>query len=149
MKKKFTFTGVSTRNGFFVALLFLFLLVPALFIYAANPIVSHVYTADPSGFVGTDGRLYVVTSHDQNGATDYSQLYDYYLFSSDDLVNWQDHGIIFNARRDTSWANLAYARIWRTGMESITSIFRMVPVLSGWLFPIHLPAPLWTPWAGL
>ena len=36
-------------------------------------------------------------------------MYDYYLFSSADLVNWTDHGIIFDTRRDTSWANLAYA----------------------------------------
>ncbi|KUI98248.1 non-reducing end alpha-L-arabinofuranosidase family hydrolase [Vibrio sp. MEBiC08052] len=75
---------------------------------AANPIVSHVYTADPAARV-FNGRVYVVTTHDQDTQTDYSQLKDYYLFSSDDMVNWQDHGIIWNSKTNTSWANLAYA----------------------------------------
>jgi GH43 family beta-xylosidase len=25
------------------------------------------------------------------------------------MVNWQDHGIIWNSKTNTSWANLAYA----------------------------------------
>lgn len=75
---------------------------------AANPIVSHVYTADPAARV-FNGRVYVVTTHDQDSQTDYSQLVDYYLFSSDDMVNWQDHGIIWNSKTNTNWANLAYA----------------------------------------
>ncbi len=77
-------------------------------VFADNPLVSHVYTADPAATV-IDGRVYVVVTHDQEGQTDYSQLVDYYLFSSDDMVNWQDHGIIWNSREDSSWANLAYA----------------------------------------
>ncbi|MFC3024874.1 non-reducing end alpha-L-arabinofuranosidase family hydrolase [Vibrio zhugei] len=78
------------------------------FAQAANPVVSHVYTADPAARV-FNGRVYVVTTHDQDTQTDYSQLKDYYLFSSDDMVNWQDHGIIWNSKTNTSWANLAYA----------------------------------------
>ncbi|MFC4257662.1 endo-1,4-beta-xylanase [Marinobacter lacisalsi] len=75
---------------------------------ASNPIVTHAYTADPAARV-MNGRVYVVTTHDQPGQTDYSQLVDYRLFSSDDMENWQDHGIIWNSREDSSWANLAYA----------------------------------------
>lgn len=74
---------------------------------ADNPLISHVYTADPAARV-FDDRVYVVTSHDKDNATSYD-LSDYYLFSSDDMVNWQDHGIIFDAARDTSWATQAYA----------------------------------------
>jgi arabinoxylan arabinofuranohydrolase len=74
---------------------------------ADNPIVSHVYTADPAARVFGD-RVYVVTSHDLDDQDGYN-MYDYYLFSSDDMVNWQDHGVIWNSRTDTSWANLAYA----------------------------------------
>ncbi|WP_088135105.1 non-reducing end alpha-L-arabinofuranosidase family hydrolase [Vibrio gazogenes] len=77
-------------------------------VLAANPVVSHVYTADPAARV-FNGRVYVVTTHDQDTQTDYSQLKDYYLFSSDDMVNWQDHGIIWNSKTNTNWANLAYA----------------------------------------
>ncbi|AJQ96217.1 hypothetical protein [Gynuella sunshinyii] len=66
---------------------------------AQNPIVSHVYTADPAARV-FNGRVYVVMTHDQDTQSDYNQLVDYYLFSSDDMVNWQDHGIIWNSTTD-------------------------------------------------
>ncbi|MGD9209894.1 MAG: glycoside hydrolase family 43 protein [Desulfobacteraceae bacterium] len=94
------------------------LLFPALFIvltsnasFANNPLVSHVYTADPAARVFNE-RVYVMVTHDQDYQSGYGQLVDYYLFSSDDMINWQDHGIVFNARQDTSWANLAYAPDW-------------------------------------
>ena len=75
---------------------------------ADNPLVSQVYTADPAARV-FDGRVYVITTHDQDTQSDYSELHDYYMFSSDDMINWQDHGVVFDARTDSSWANLAYA----------------------------------------
>jgi len=84
------------------------LLMTPLISHGDNPLVSHVYTADPAARV-IDGRVYVIVTHDQDDQSDYSQLVDYYLFSSDDMVNWRDHGIIWNSRTDTSWANLAYA----------------------------------------
>ena len=79
--------------------------------HAGNPIISHTYTADPAARI-FNGRMYVITSHDQDNATDYSSLVDYNLISSDDMVNWQDHGIVFNVRKDTKWAKLAYAPDW-------------------------------------
>jgi hypothetical protein len=85
---------------------FLFLL--SLSGYADNPIFTDVYTADPSAYVADD-RMYVVCTHDQNNQSDYSQLWDYYVFSSADMVNWQNHGIVFDVRSDSNWANLAYA----------------------------------------
>jgi hypothetical protein len=108
MKKEIILKNVSGMNKLCIILMVAFLFVAAFSSYADNPIVTHVYTADPAGFVA-NGRLYVICSHDQAGATDYNQLVDYYLFSSTDLVTWQDHGIVFDARRDTNWANLAYA----------------------------------------
>ena len=76
--------------------------------HANNPLVSHVYTADPSARVFND-RVYVITTHDPDGSTDYGELQDYFLWSSDDMVNWQDHGIIFGTQTHTSWAFGAYA----------------------------------------
>jgi len=73
-----------------------------------NPIISHVYTADPAVRV-INGRVYLMTSHDIDGQTGYSKLTEYLLFSSDDMVNWQDHGVIWKASKDTKWASLAYA----------------------------------------
>lgn len=75
---------------------------------ADNPIVSHVFTADPAARVFND-RVYVITTHDQDGQESYETLVDYYLFSSSDLVNWQDHGVVFDVRKDSKWASLAFA----------------------------------------
>jgi hypothetical protein len=61
--------------------------------------------------------MYVIVTHDQDTQSGYGELHDYYLFSSEDMINWQDHGIVFDSRTDTSWANLAYAPdfIYRNG----------------------------------
>lgn len=75
---------------------------------AGNPLVSHVYTADPSARVFND-RVYVITTHDPDGSTSYDELQDYFLWSTDDMVNWQDHGIIFGTQAHTTWAFGAYA----------------------------------------
>lgn len=98
----------AITKTFWATLLIVFLSTAS---FADNPIVSHVYTADPAARV-FNGRVYVMVTHDQDTQSDYSQLVDYYLFSSDDMVNWQDHGIVFSVRTDTSWASLAYAPDW-------------------------------------
>ena len=55
-----------------------------------NPLVTDVFTADPSGRV-FDGRLYVYASHDLPDAT-YWDMVDWRLLSTADLVKWKDHG---------------------------------------------------------
>jgi hypothetical protein len=108
MKKKMFFKNVSGRKSSAMVILCILLFIIALPGNADNPLVTSVYTADPAGFVA-NGRLYVICSHDKAGATDYNQLFDYILLSSADLATWQNHGVVFDARTDTSWANLAYA----------------------------------------
>ena len=105
--KNVFFRGII-RNRLGIFLLWFLLTIPVLYSFAVNPLVTNVYTADPSGFIGGDGRLYVICSHDQAGATDYSQLYDYILLSTLDFSSWQNHGVVFNARTGTTWANLPY-----------------------------------------
>jgi arabinoxylan arabinofuranohydrolase len=73
---------------------------------ARNPIISHIFTADPSAHV-FNGRVYVYASHDLDDQTGYN-MKDYHVFSSDDLVNWQDHGVALHVN-DISWANALYA----------------------------------------
>ncbi len=73
---------------------------------ARNPLVGHIFTADPSAKVFGD-RVYVYTSHDADGQTDYDMV-DYHAYSSDDLVNWQDHGVIIEASA-LPWAPNLYA----------------------------------------
>lgn len=76
-------------------------------VVANNPIISQKYTADPNAMVYND-RVYVYCSHDDNNMDDYN-IIDYTLISSDDLVNWTDHGEVFRVPRDASWAQRAFA----------------------------------------
>lgn len=73
---------------------------------ARNPIVGHVFTADPSAKV-FEGRVYVYASHDLDNQSSYD-MRDYHVFSSNDLVNWQDHGVVLDAA-DIPWASRMYA----------------------------------------
>jgi arabinoxylan arabinofuranohydrolase len=74
---------------------------------AHNPIISQKYTADPSAMIYND-RIYVYCSRDDNNRDNYD-IVDYTLISSDDLVNWTDHGEVFKVPRDAKWAQHAYA----------------------------------------
>jgi arabinoxylan arabinofuranohydrolase len=58
--------------------------------YANFPIFSQRFTADPSPIV-VDGRVYVFCSHDLDGQK-WWWMQDFICISSDDLVNWTDHG---------------------------------------------------------
>ena len=66
-----------------------------------NPFVKHLYTADPSAHVFNE-RLYVYTSHDEDDAT-YFDMLDWHVFSTDNLVDWIDHGAILSLD-DIAWA---------------------------------------------
>jgi beta-xylosidase len=68
---------------------------------AQNPILPDFY-ADPSARV-FDGKLYLYCSHDAAGARDWSKMVDWRVFSTDDMVNWTDHGVAFGLK-DISWA---------------------------------------------
>ncbi|GIF02421.1 family 43 glycosylhydrolase [Paractinoplanes rishiriensis] len=57
---------------------------------ADNPIVQHIYTADPAPMVH-NGRVYLYTGHDEDGSTNFT-MRDWRVFSSADMVNWTDHG---------------------------------------------------------
>jgi len=66
-----------------------------------NPLVKHIYTADPSAHVFND-RLYVYTSHDEDDAT-YFDMLDWHVFSTENLIDWTDHGAILSLE-DVKWA---------------------------------------------
>ncbi len=74
---------------------------------AVNPIVTHKYSADPNAFVWQD-RLYVMCSHDLAGQKGF-EMNDYVLLSTDDLVNWTDHGDVFTGGKDVTWCWNLYA----------------------------------------
>ena len=70
---------------------------------AENPFIKHMYTADPSARVWADGRLYVYASHDITPARGCDLMDQYHVFSTDDMVNWKDHGEILRAEQ-VPWA---------------------------------------------
>ncbi|MCM1143035.1 MAG: glycosyl hydrolase family 43, partial [Muribaculum sp.] len=62
-----------------------------------NPFITHMYTADPSGHVWDDGRLYIYASHDVDPPRGCDLMDHYHVFSTDNLVDWKDHGEILNS----------------------------------------------------
>ena len=58
--------------------------------HANMPIVQTRFTADPAPVV-IDDKVYLYTTHDEDGARGF-QMFDWLLYVSDDMVNWQDYG---------------------------------------------------------
>lgn len=59
------------------------------------------YTADPSAHVWkVDGkeRLFLYVSHDMEPPRGCDRMDSYHVFSTDDMINWTDHGEILNAQ---------------------------------------------------
>lgn len=67
-----------------------------------NPIISSIYTADPSAHVWKDGRIYIYASHDTDPSRGCDLMDRYHVFSSDNMVDWVDEGEILNSS-DLEW----------------------------------------------
>lgn len=79
----FLFTGVMVRADY--------------------PIMSQHYAADPTA-VEWNGRLYVYCSNDAENTENSGYIMDSIVcFSTDDLKNWTDHGVVFDADELSSW----------------------------------------------
>ncbi len=76
--------------------------------YADYPLVSHRYAADPTG-LEYNGRLYLYCSNDEENSTNGYIMTSITCFSTDDLKNWTDHGVVFQAPLNASWATYAWA----------------------------------------
>ncbi len=83
---------------------------------AQNPIIRDQYTADPSARV-FNGRVYVYPSHDipsppgKNLRKGWFCMEDYHVFSSSDLTNWTDHGVIVS-QYTVPWVDSASYSLW-------------------------------------
>jgi hypothetical protein len=80
--------------------LLLAVLVPVLSgqLLAQNPLIRNMYSADPSARV-LGNRVYIYPSHDilaapGKGRVGWFCMEDYHVFSSDNLTDWTDHGVI-------------------------------------------------------
>jgi len=101
-------TRFRRRTAFATLSLAVFALFPSP-AQADNPFVQTSYTADPAPMVH-EGTLYVYTSHDEDVTVDnFYTMNDWMLFSTEDMVNWTDHGVVaglhsFNWSTDSAWA---------------------------------------------
>lgn len=59
---------------------------------ADNPVIQTRFTADPSPLVH-DGVVYLYAGHDEDDAEGFKML-DWRLYSSTDMVNWTDRGVV-------------------------------------------------------
>lgn len=84
--------------------------------FAENPVVQTNFTPDPAPMVYND-TVFLYTGHDDDNADGFT-MYDYLLYTSTDLVNWRDHGVIASLK-SFSWApnNGAWAAqcVYRNG----------------------------------
>jgi arabinoxylan arabinofuranohydrolase len=74
--------------------------------FADNPIIQTNYTADPAPMV-YDDTVYLYTSHDEDNAVQFT-MYNWMLYSSTDMVNWTDHGIVAGVKdpyKTFKWAD--------------------------------------------
>ena len=76
-----------------------------------NPFVRNIFTADPSAHVWEDGRLYVYPSQDTDPPRGCDLMDRYHVFSTDDMVNWVDHGEILRAD-DVPWGRPEGGFMW-------------------------------------
>lgn len=91
---------------------------------AQNPIIRTMYSADPSARVFGD-RVYVFPSHDilatqGRGRVGWFCMEDYHVFSSSNLTDWTDHGMIVTQNkvpwvRPDSYSMWAPDCIYRNG----------------------------------
>lgn len=105
--------------------LYLLLSAVGMQLVAQNPIIQTTYTADPAPMVYND-RLYLYTTHDEDNSTWFT-MNDWKLYTTDDMVNWTDHGTVL------SYADFAWAKgdAWAAQcVERGGKFYMYVPVIS-------------------
>jgi hypothetical protein len=82
---------------------------------ADNPLILDQFTADPTARV-FDGKIFVYPSHDidarlKKGRPNWFNMEDYHVFSSENLIDWQDHGVIVS-QSGVEWTNPTAYSMW-------------------------------------
>lgn len=97
---------------------------------ANNPIIQTIYTADPAPYVYND-TIWLVADHDEDSAKDFFLMKEWRLYSSTDVVNWKDYGVIASLSSTFKWAT---DRAWAPQVIERNGIFYLycpVQVSSG------------------
>ncbi len=84
--------------------------------FATNPLIMDQFTADPTARV-FEGKIYIYPSHDikappeYKGRPDWFVMEDYHVFSSENLTDWKDHGVIVT-QTGVEWTNPTAYAMW-------------------------------------
>ena len=83
--------------------------------FAQNPLIMNQYTADPTARV-FEGKIYLYPSHDiiaveGKGRVGWFCMEDYHVFSSSNLTDWTDHGVIVS-QYNVPWVNPKSYSMW-------------------------------------
>ena len=87
-----------------------------LIVTGTNPVISGQFTADPTARV-FEGKIYMYPSHDIPSVVTHSDgspwfsMPDYHVFSSEDLTEWTDHGVILR-QEDVPWGKPDAYAMW-------------------------------------
>lgn len=94
-----------------------------------NPIITHVFTADPAAMV-YKGKVYLYTGHDEAPAGHNGYvMHNWLCFSSEDMVTWTEHPSPMNVKtfkwaKDDAWASQVIERngkfYWYVAIEHAT-----------------------------
>jgi len=95
----------------------IFLLIVSLFntMVAQNPVIRDQFSADPSARV-FNGKVYLFPSHDIPAPKEFVRknwfcMQDYHVFSSSNLTDWTDHGVIVSQNK-VNWVDSTSFSMW-------------------------------------
>ncbi|MFO8001539.1 MAG: family 43 glycosylhydrolase [Marinilabilia sp.] len=95
-------------------IVFLFMLFTTAPVFSQNPLIMDQFTADPSARVFND-KVYIYPSHDirkdSGRFADWFCMEDYHVFSSENLTEWKDHGVILS-QYDVPWVDTTSYSMW-------------------------------------
>ena len=104
----------SARKAYALSIIVFSLAAIAL---ADNPVVQTCYTSDPAPML-YDGKVYMYTGHDADNAGSSYLITEWKCYSSADMVNWTDHGVVYSPK-SVSWGTTKDANasqvIYRNG----------------------------------
>lgn len=92
-----------------------FIIFFAGYVFAQNPVIRNQFTADPAARVFND-TVYLYPSHDilankNRGRVGWFCMEDYHVFSSTNLTDWTDHGVIVSQDK-VPWVNSKAYAMW-------------------------------------
>ena len=84
-------------------------------IFAQNPIIRDQFSADPTARV-FNNKIYLFPSHDIPAPADFARkdwfcMKDYHVFSSENLTDWADHGMIID-QENVEWSGNGTYSMW-------------------------------------